>query len=72
MKTLTISKEGSLFTVDEPGRPGSPPVGRGRTMMEAFGNYLINNQAYLGLTIKVDTTADATEQRRRVRELAKR
>lgn len=72
MKLLTIEKVGSQFTVDEKARPGSPPVGRGRTMLEALGDYVLNNQEHLDVHLEVAETAQAAENRRRARELKKR
>jgi hypothetical protein len=69
---LTISKEGKIFTVEDKSLPGSPPVGRGRTMKEAMGDWLHNNQRRLNLTFDVHTSAQRAENARRIRELAKR
>lgn len=52
--------------------PGSPTVGRGRTMLEAIGSYFHNHQTELGIEFEVDSTALAAEMRRRSRELNKR
>lgn len=60
------------FCVDTPERPGAVPVGYGRTMKEALGDWLINNQRDLNLFIDVDETAKPTEMARRRRELSKR
>lgn len=57
--------EGSGFVVDPVDEPGSPPVGRGRTMHEAYGSFLIAYQKRLGLEIEVDPSAEAAEQQRR-------
>lgn len=69
---LRISKEEDHFLVDDPTIPGSPPVGRGRTMLEAIGSYFHNNQNNLGLSFDVDESAWPAELARRNRELAKR
>lgn len=72
-KRIVIDKEeDGRFVVDEPSRPGSPPVGRGRTMEEALGNWLITNQYGLDIVIDVTEAVEPTEQARRKRELAKR
>ena len=60
------------FTVDDISRPGSPLVGRGRTMKEAIGDYFHNNQTEFGISFEVDKSASKAELRRRARELSKR
>ncbi len=69
---LRISKEEDHFLVDDPTLPGSPPVGRGRSMIEAIGSYFHNNQSRLGISFNVDPSAMPAEVDRRRRELSKR
>lgn len=70
---LTLSKrESGEFEVDDRSLPGSPPVGHGRTMMEAIGSFFHSNQTRLGIEFEVDDSAWQTELRRCRRELAKR
>jgi len=69
---LTISKVGRQYVVDDKSRPGSPAVGRGRTMSEAIGNYIHANQKAFGIEFEVDESAICAEMRRRHRELSKR
>jgi hypothetical protein len=69
---LTISKEDGQFLVDDRTRPGSPPVGRGRTIREAIGDYFHSNQRALNIEFEVHGTALAAEMRRRSRELSRR
>jgi hypothetical protein len=69
---LTISKEDDLFVVDDRSRPGSPAVGRGRTMKEAIGDYFHANQTDLKIEFEVHGTARPAEMRRRRRELGRR
>lgn len=69
---LRISKEEDHFLVVDPTIPGSPPVGRGRTMIEAIGYWFHRNQDRIGLEFEVTESAMPTELRRRRRELAKR
>lgn len=69
---LHITKEYGKFVVDESDAPGSPPVGRGRTIMEAIGNYFHNNQSKLCISFVVEQQAVPAEMRRRNRELKKR
>lgn len=69
---LTISKNGNVFTVDNNAWTGTPPVGRGRTLMEAIGSFVHNNQRELGFEFEVEPSAEPAEMRRRKRELAKR
>lgn len=69
---LTISKEGDHFLVDDRTKTGSPPVGRGRTMMEAVGCWLHHNRGEVGIEFDVDPSAMPTEHRRRAREMRKR
>lgn len=68
---IKISKY-NQFEVDPVDLPGSPKIGRGRTMLEALGSFLICYQDALNLTIEVDETAKPAEKRRRRRELSKR
>jgi hypothetical protein len=54
---LKINKEtAGTFVVDAVDLPGSPPVGRGRTVGEAMGNFLMVYQERLGIEIVVDTS----------------
>lgn len=70
---IVIRKHGpKSFEVDPVEKPGSPAVGRGRSIVEALGNFLIAHQVELGLEIEVDESAKKSEQNRRARELAKR
>ena len=62
---VVLSKQGDSFLVDPVDKPGSPRVGRGRTMLEAYGNFLIQYQDELGLLIEVDPSGQAAEDRRR-------
>ena len=72
MATLRVSKEDGQFVIDDTSRPGSPTVGRGRTMMEAIGSYFHGNQQELGIMFFVDESARPAEMRRRRRELGRR
>jgi hypothetical protein len=69
---IKISKVMERFCVEPVGAPGTPKVGWGRTMAEAFGSFLCNYQKELGLEIEVDATALPAETARRKRELARR
>lgn len=69
---LTISKQGKHFLVEDKSLTGSPPVGRGRTMAEAVGNFVHVNQRRLDIDFVVDVSAQPAEMRRRYRELRKR
>jgi hypothetical protein len=69
---LRISKEEDHFLVDDPTIPGSPPVGRGRTMLEAIGSWFHRNQDKMNLSFDVDESAQPAEMARRQRELARR
>ena len=69
---LSITKEFGRFVVDEKGAPGTPSVGRGRTMMEAIGNYFHTNQTKLEIAFEVEPQAQPAEKRRRQRELSRR
>jgi hypothetical protein len=72
MKTLTLSKDGRTFVVDDRSKTGSPACGRGKTMKEAIGDYFFNNREEFDFDFEVDETARPAEMRRRARELAKR
>lgn len=52
--------------------PGSPPVGRGRSMIEAIGSYFHNNQTKLNIHFEVHDTAKKAVMDRFKREVAKR
>ena len=69
---LTISKEGDGFLVCDRSKCGSPPVGRGKTMMEAIGSFFHHNQYNLGIEFDVGESAQSAETARRRRELARR
>ena len=69
----TGSKGKFRFVVDDLSSSGLPYVGRGRTVMEALGNFLHNNQRHLGITeITLDESSQKTELARRKRELSLR
>lgn len=70
--TIEIRKGDNQFVVDPTNLPGCPILGRGRTLQEALGNFLIAYQKELGLTINVHESAQPAEQARRRRELAQR
>ncbi len=69
---LKISKDEKIFVVEDSLISGSPPVGRGRTMMEAVGSWFHNNQNNLGFQFMIEESAWPAEKRRRIRELTKR
>lgn len=72
---LKISKPLSnldSFLVEDLSQPGCPPVGRGRTMIQAIGDFFHRNQLTLGITFDVDPSALPAEMRRRERELQTR
>jgi len=69
---IEISRTRDGFTADPVSEPGSPPVGRGATMTEALGDFLIHHQSKLGLTIDLDGSALETEQVRRAGAMAQR
>lgn len=71
-RKLTISKDGEVFLVEDKTIPGSPPVGRGETMMEAIGSWFHRNQNDIGLEFEVDDSAWADEQARRRHEISSR
>jgi len=69
---LTLSKEDDHFLVDDKSVSGSPPVGRGRTMMEAIGQWFHYNRERVNVDFELDPSAQQAEDRRRKRELSKR
>jgi hypothetical protein len=69
---IVIKDHGGSIEVDPVELPGSPAVGRGSTIAEALGNFLICYQKELGLEIEVDDSAKKAEKKRRRDELAKR
>ncbi len=70
---LTIDKahDGSLVVEDKT-LPGSPKVGRGETIVEAIGNWLISYQEELGIRFELTPKAQPAEDARRAAELATR
>lgn len=73
MKILVIAEfDGSLMVCPFDQPPGMYPVGRGKAIEEAMGNFLILYQKELGLEIVVDKSAKPFEDERRRRELSKR
>jgi hypothetical protein len=69
---IKVSKTQEGFLVDPVSEPGSPAVGRGETMKEALGDFLIHYQSKLGLTIDLDGSALDAEHARRVATLTQR
>lgn len=54
MKLTIEREEGEDFVVDDPNEPGSPYVGRGKTVAEAVGNWFINNQPKANVTFELN------------------
>lgn len=70
---IQVSKRGKHFIVDPVDQPGSPAVGVGRTLKEAFGEFLIAQQKALGITeIVIDPSAQSAENNRRRKALEQR
>lgn len=69
---VVIKAEGERFVVDPVDKSGSPAVGRGASMVEALGDFVICYQTELGLDIVVDESAQAAENQRREDALAQR
>jgi hypothetical protein len=65
MKVVLKKTGPHSFEADPVDRSGSPRVGRGRTLLEAYGNFLIQYQDELGLKLVVDSSAWDAENRRR-------
>lgn len=57
MKVVIRERSKGWLEVDPVEFPGSPAVGRGSTIEEALGNFLICYQKELGLEITVDESA---------------
>jgi hypothetical protein len=73
--TLTLSKPYpyyEIFQCDDPSAPGSPPVGRGDSLIEALGSWVHRNRDRLRLVINIDESAAKAEQERRQEELGTR
>lgn len=66
---IRISKREGRIEADPVDLPGSPAVGRGKTIPEALGNFVIAHQRRLGLIIETDESAKADEEARRRQEL---
>lgn len=66
---LTISKiEGTkMYEADDKSVPGAPLVGRGFTMKEAIGDWVINHQDQLGMVFIVEQSAFPPVKRRRTK-----
>lgn len=69
---IAISKEGDDFVVDPIDIPGSPRVGRGKTMMEALGAFFHAHQKTFDVTFEVDPSAQQAEDTRRRLALVQR
>ena len=69
---IQISKEGEGFVADPIEKPGSPMVGRGVSIEDALGNFLINHQNELGLELVLHPSAQPAELKRREDALAQR
>lgn len=69
---VKIRKRGDCFEADPVELPGSPPVGRGGSIAEALGDFMIHYQKDFGLEIDVDTSAEQSELKRRETEINKR
>jgi hypothetical protein len=69
---VQVSKQGDTFVVDPVDLSGSPKIGRGTTLVEALGNFLIAYQKELGLEFEIDPTAQAAEDQRRMDALNQR
>jgi hypothetical protein len=72
MKVVIKSHGKGQIEVDPVELAGSPTVGRGKTIEEALGNFLISYQKELGLDITVDESAQKAENKRRRDALAQR
>lgn len=62
---LKISKSECSFDVYVVERPGSPPVGKGSSIAEALGNFMLQYQGQLGVTIEAYASAQLAERVRR-------
>lgn len=62
---ITYNEALHTFTVDDPEMPGSPAVGRGATMAEALGEWLLQNQHLVHIHLDVDESAQWAEEKRR-------
>lgn len=69
---LVIRLDDHGFVVEPKPVIGSPPVGRGKTMLSALGDWLHHNRNAVGVVLEIDSTAVEAEAARRKRELAKR
>lgn len=67
---VKVSKRGNRFEADPVELPGSPPVGKGDSIMEALGDFLHQYRAELGVEIELDGSARDAEQERRDAALA--
>lgn len=69
---IRISKQGDSFVADPVDKPGMPAVGRGATIAEALGDFLIHYQKDLGLQIELDESAERAEAARWLKTVAQR
>lgn len=49
---VVVAKADGYYTADVPMWPGSPYVGRGTSPVVALGNWLVQNQSVLGITLE--------------------
>jgi hypothetical protein len=63
---LRVYRMGKLVYVEPVNLPGSPSIGIGTTLLEAFGSFFITYQKALGVEeIEIDPSAQADEDKRR-------
>lgn len=59
--TLTITNLGDVYECDDKNISGSPPVGLGKTINEAIGDWLRNNQERMGIQFNTDAVQDIVD-----------
>lgn len=69
---IKVTKRGGQFVADPVELAGGPVVGKGESITEALGDFLIHYQGQLGVSIEIDETAEQAERERRANALNQR
>lgn len=62
---VNVSEQYGEFIADPVDKSGMPTVGRGKTLLEALGAFLITYQSQLGVVVEIEETAAQAEIKRR-------
>lgn len=68
---LKVTKSDHSFDVHVAERPDSPALGKGSNISEALGNFMLQYQSQVGITIEADASAQHAELTRPDRDRKK-